>query len=57
MSSFRAEGGARCVTLDALLGGRVRLLQPKNGLRAAIDPVFLAASVPARSGDCVLDVG
>jgi tRNA1(Val) A37 N6-methylase TrmN6 len=49
-----AAGG---VTDDALLGGRVRLLQPNNGYRAAIDPVFLAAAVPARPGDSVLDVG
>lgn len=30
----------------ALLGGRVRLLQPVHGYRAAIDPVLLAAAVP-----------
>ena len=45
------------MTFDALLGGRVRLLQPKDGLRAAIDPVFLAASVPALSEQSVLEVG
>lgn len=45
------------VSLDALLGERVRLLQPKDGLRAAIDPVLLAASVPAKGGDSVLEVG
>jgi tRNA1(Val) A37 N6-methylase TrmN6 len=44
-------------TLDALLGGRVRLLQPRGGLRAAIDPVLLAASVPARTGDVILEAG
>ncbi len=62
MHSSRAEpgqieSGEREVSLDALLGGRVRLLQPKDGLRAAIDPVFLAASVPALSGQSVLEVG
>ncbi|QJE72482.1 methyltransferase [Aerophototrophica crusticola] len=41
----------------ALLGGRVRLLQPEKGYRAAIDPVFLAASVPAREGERVLELG
>lgn len=42
----------------ALLGGRVRLLQPAaGGYRAAIDPVLLAAAVPARTGEAVLDVG
>jgi len=40
-----------------LLGGRVKLRQPVTGYRVAIDPVFLAAAVPALSGDRVLDVG
>ena len=44
-------------TEDQLLGGRVRLRQPEEGYRAAIDPVLLAAAVPARSGDRVLDAG
>jgi tRNA1(Val) A37 N6-methylase TrmN6 len=42
---------------DALLGGRVRLRQPIEGYRVAIDPVLLAASVPAQAGENVLDVG
>jgi len=45
------------VSVDRLLDGRVILRQPVNGYRAAIDPVFLAASVPAKSGDSVLDAG
>ena len=45
------------VTHDALLGGRVRLVQPRHGYRVAIDPVFLAAAVPVVRGDRVLDVG
>ena len=57
MNSSRAETDGREVSLDALLGGRVRLLQPKGGLRAAIDPVLLAASVPAKAGESVLEVG
>ena len=40
-----------------LLGGRVRLRQPLGGYRVAIDPVFLAAAVPAVPGDRALDVG
>lgn len=44
-------------TEDRLLGGRVRLRQPAQGYRAAIDPVFLAASVPAGPQQLVLDVG
>lgn len=42
---------------DALLGGRVKLLQPKEGFRAAVDPVLLAAFVPARPGEAVLELG
>ena len=37
------------LTTDRLLGGRVRLGQPAEGYRVAIDPVLLAAAVPARS--------
>ncbi|MCH8237664.1 MAG: methyltransferase [Proteobacteria bacterium] len=42
---------------DTLLGGRVTIFQPAAGYRAAIDPVLLAAAVPAVAGDTVLDVG
>jgi tRNA1(Val) A37 N6-methylase TrmN6 len=42
---------------DEFLGGRVSLLQPAKGYRAAIDPVFLAAAVAASPGQRVLDVG
>lgn len=42
---------------DRLLGGRVRLAQPDRGYRAAVDPVLLAAAVPAREGEHVLDLG
>jgi len=45
------------VTEDRILGGRVLLYQPRAGYRAAIDPVLLAAAVPARTGERVLDVG
>jgi tRNA1(Val) A37 N6-methylase TrmN6 len=44
-------------TEDTLLGGRVRLRQPLAGYRAAIDPVLLAAAVPASAGDTVLEIG
>jgi tRNA1(Val) A37 N6-methylase TrmN6 len=45
------------ITEDSLLGGRIRLKQPAAGYRVAIDPVFLAASVPAEPQQLVLDVG
>lgn len=44
-------------TDDALLDGRVRLRQPAAGYRVAIDPVLLAAAVPARRRHRVLDAG
>jgi tRNA1(Val) A37 N6-methylase TrmN6 len=44
-------------TLDRLLGGRVGLIQPRRGYRVAIDPVLLAAAVPAVPGLRVLDLG
>jgi tRNA1(Val) A37 N6-methylase TrmN6 len=45
------------MTEDAFLGGQVRLRQPVEGYRAAIDPVLLAASVDAGPGQRVLEVG
>jgi tRNA1(Val) A37 N6-methylase TrmN6 len=45
------------LTEDHLLGGRVRLRQPARGYRVAIDPVLLAAAVPATAGETVLDAG
>ncbi|MGF1626643.1 MAG: tRNA1(Val) (adenine(37)-N6)-methyltransferase [Alphaproteobacteria bacterium] len=42
---------------DLLLGGRVRLRQPRSGYRTAIDPVLLAAAVEAKHGALVLDAG
>jgi tRNA1(Val) A37 N6-methylase TrmN6 len=44
-------------TEDFLLGGRVRLEQPAVGLRAAIDAVLLAAAIPARAPEAVLELG
>jgi tRNA1(Val) A37 N6-methylase TrmN6 len=44
-------------TDDLLLGGRLRLRQPRDGLRATTDAIMLAAAVPAGEGDRVLDVG
>lgn len=48
---------AEDVTEDQLLGGRLRLTQPASGFRASIDPLFLAAAVPAIAGEKVLEVG
>ena len=45
------------LTQDRFLDGRVTLWQPRTGYRAGVDPVFLAAAVPARAGEAVLDLG
>lgn len=45
------------VTQDLFLGGRITLLQPREGYRAAIDPVLLAAAVDLHPGQSVLDLG
>ncbi|WP_370152068.1 tRNA1(Val) (adenine(37)-N6)-methyltransferase [Ferrovibrio sp.] len=44
-------------TRDALLGGRIRIEQPRRGQRASADAVMLAAAVPARRGQRALDLG
>jgi tRNA1(Val) A37 N6-methylase TrmN6 len=51
------SGPEPAVTDDRLLGGRVRLRQSADGARAAIDPVFLAAAVPAEPNQQILDAG
>lgn len=45
------------LTENRLLDGRVTVLQPTKGFRAAIDPVLLAAAVAAPCGARVLDAG
>jgi tRNA1(Val) A37 N6-methylase TrmN6 len=45
------------LTTDAFLGGRLTVRQPKAGYRAGVDPVLLAAAVPARAGQAVLELG
>ncbi|WP_299984455.1 tRNA1(Val) (adenine(37)-N6)-methyltransferase [uncultured Ruegeria sp.] len=45
------------LTCNDFLGGRVRLWQPRSGYRAGVDPVLLAASVPACAGQSVLELG
>jgi len=54
--SVRA-GRAGATSTDDFLGGRIVVIQPRRGHRAGSDAVFLAASVPARAVERVLDVG
>ena len=50
--------GVEDITEDRLLDGRVMLRQPRSGtFRTTIDPVLLAAAVPARPGERVLEAG
>lgn len=44
-------------TRDAFLGGRLTLEQPATGFRAGMDSVMLAAAVPARAGEHVVEPG
>jgi tRNA1(Val) A37 N6-methylase TrmN6 len=53
----RPDPPAGDISCDALLDGRIRLVQPRQGYRAATDPVLLAAACTAKAGDCVLDAG
>src|SRR6516164_9765315 len=60
LQALLGDSGIDSLILDhhtSLVGGRVRLRQPADGYRAAIDPVFLAAAVPAEPHQLVLDVG
>jgi tRNA1(Val) A37 N6-methylase TrmN6 len=45
------------LTDDGILNGRLRLLQPKRGHRFGHDAILLAAAVPARTGDHVVEFG
>ena len=49
--------GFAAVTVDAFLGGKLHITQPKHGYRAATDPVFLAAATKASPGQTVLELG
>jgi tRNA1(Val) A37 N6-methylase TrmN6 len=51
------EAAAAASGEDRLLDGRVRLRQLREGYRAAIDPVLLAAAVAAEPGERVADLG
>lgn len=53
----RSDTGLPPVSHDRLLGGRVLFDQPVEGYRSAIDPVLLAAAVPAKAGETVLELG
>jgi len=43
--------------IDRFLGGRIALRQPARGFRSGLDAVMLAAAVPAKAKDTVLELG
>ncbi len=45
------------ITDDAILNGRLRLLQPRRGHRFGHDAILLAAAVPAQAGERLLELG
>lgn len=45
------------LTHDDFLGGKIKVWQPRRGYRAGVDPVILAASVLAKPGQSVLELG
>lgn len=45
------------LTWDKFLDGQLMIRQPSNGYRAGVDPVFLAATVVAKPGQSVLELG
>lgn len=45
------------LTRDAFLGGDLRIWQPRDGYRAATDPLLLAAAVTAQDGQSALELG
>ena len=53
----RADRSADDVSEDLILGGRLRLRQPRRGHRVGHDAVLLAAACPARAGEAVADLG
>ena len=45
------------ITTDHFLGHKLKICQPKTGYRAGVDPVLLAASIPAEANQSVLELG
>ncbi|HZO81796.1 MAG TPA: methyltransferase [Candidatus Binataceae bacterium] len=48
---------AAAETLDAILGGALRLYQPRRGYRFSVEAVLLGRFAAARAGERVLDLG
>jgi tRNA1(Val) A37 N6-methylase TrmN6 len=57
MSCGPMAAEAATITEDAVLGGRLRLRQPKRGHRVGHDAILLAAATGARAGEHAVDLG
>lgn len=60
MNSFRCPKGIDLrpdETIDAFMGGRLKLIQSKTGYRFSIDAVLLAEFVTTKPGSVVVDLG
>jgi tRNA1(Val) A37 N6-methylase TrmN6 len=53
----QVEQGLGGLSEDAVLGGALRLRQPRRGHRVGHDALLLAAACPAQSGEHVIDLG
>jgi len=54
---MNSKPAAEDITEDAVLGGRLRLRQPRRGHRVGHDAILLAAACPAGARDKVVDLG
>lgn len=54
---MKADDRAAELTTDAVLGGRLRLQQPRRGHRVGHDAMLLAAATAARAGEHAVDLG
>lgn len=57
MQPDAAAHGRPDVTDDAVLGGRLRLLQPRRGHRFGHDAILLAAATTVAADGCAVDLG
>jgi tRNA1Val (adenine37-N6)-methyltransferase len=59
MKSYRSheELAGPGESLDAILNGRLRFIQPKKGYRFSMDALLLAEFVSVRPGDMLVDLG
>ena len=57
MTAASFPSDATEIVENALLGGRIRLLQPAKGYRAGMDAALLAAAVAVQPGERLLEAG